>query len=1138
MIKNPIYKKSNCVFRDPDQKANNSGTVQTKRHPISKRPADAKIEKPKKTKCKKENGESKAKDGIKKEGEESSSEDSDATEDYDGTTEEEDGPEIKSEQMSPNAKSSDSDESLAKRKIDVYLKDVDKKEEKDVKKSSPASFQAAFENLLATRSAAMALRPGSVVEEAPPKPRPPRPRKRKVEVVKVEPPCAIDEEGGTTSTVGTQVKEELDLKFETLPVLTQEQIVATEMKMDEQLIPKKKPRKEHQQPKNPYSFIPLSETKAKAKSPEFNRLNFLMPTIQWIKQQQLLQGKGESSKVVPSTSTSPFGSSSGLTFGDLIVPTQTTTATTLTLNPPKGVLPLDASSMVVASTQTSASVPKKVTVITPSAHKTAEYVKTIKVQNVEKTSNNALDLSIPVTLKPQTSPQVPAVTGLQATNLASSQTLMSDSADVAPICSPKKKTELETHLQKPDMKLTGQQKNLLSSMNQIFELTNSMVNQKRDAISSSSVSTKSSADVIQSPGSSTGSRSPRSAHHSPGSAGRSPGSASRSPGSTNRSPGSTSRSPGSLNRSPRSLLIPAHQVMQRDPSASVLHDHGGLRSPTSTSNLNLLSAAAVGSVSHGTPTTKQSAVNSLTFAKMVNHKANLQQRQHLSSSSPLSPRTPAHQAQPETPMRFQYLNAASSAAQQQQHLLQAGVNPSQLSSQQQTFLVNIPVMHSGTTTGVSSSATATSINASQGKQKHIIVNSSSGVIDVVRLGQPQPTMTPTAQSKQTVGQLLKASRAKQGVKVNGIAHSQVTPLIQIRPTGNSGIVQTPNVAQTVNVINTVSVPPTGTPAVILPTASSSLGSVGVLGQVSHAGSAKTLLSSSGSQVPILPITSQVAKSGKSQSLANILIQQPIQSRLAAQLTSPLNISVTVAPQQVTKNAGLCIVSQSKPAPSLLTSPTNTIASVNSVSETSSTSLVSSTSSKPKVVPEFGGSPQFGGTTQFLLQGVTQIHPTPSSFKVDAKTPLFQNLASTNPSSTVIDKSKGVKPAVIAVSANSAINGVETDQSYGAIVSPNKVLQLVPQSVVPPSQVSSTSVVQSLSSPTNHEYAMSPSKAQSVSSSGAPKSPVYSMTSPVSEGDKTVVQASFNGTGKGAKKGKHKSGDSSIDEAAQVKVVLS
>ncbi|KAK3090508.1 hypothetical protein FSP39_012380 [Pinctada imbricata] len=1093
--------------RDSDhQKANDSGTVQTKRHPISRASKAIKKEtienghKAKKKKKVKEKEKPQNTDGK----ESSSSESTDESDDYGGTTEEE--ADVKSEtDKSQTGKSSDSDEP-SKRKIDVYLKDVVKKEAQENKKS-PASFQAAFESLVAARSAAMALRPGSVVEEAPPKPRQYRKRKIKVpeeaekvkelnvEIIKAEDLLEGETQGNLDNDV-KQVKSEI--------VYAAQPTVETVRSVD-QIIPKKKPRKENPQLKSSYSFIPLSETKAKAQATEFNRLNFLMPTIQWIKQQKMLQNsKGVKTAAIGSPT---FGSSSGLTFGDLIVSSHG--ANTVSLSGSRVSDHAQAANAENAALSPKLSGSSKLTVVTPSVQNPTQYVKTVGVSTTDAHDSHALDLTLAMDGKRNTIQSLPQNQGEMSNINTSPQRSSADSNTQTTSTPPK--SELEAQLMKPELKLTGQQKSLFSSMNQIFELTNNMVNQKRDSVGSST-------ELVKSP-CSAGSKSPRSTAISP-------------------------------SRSPRSLLNPTSIVNMQEASAGVIHDHGGLGSPTSTSNLSLLSAAATGSIPYSSPpATKQSAVNSLTFAKMISHKANLQQRQQaagqlqgrkLETSNTLLTQQPAHQAQPETPMRFQYLNAASAAARLQNPLRAptANVHSTTPTSQQQTFLVNIPVMHSGTTTGIISSTAATSINASQGKQKHVIVNSSTGVVDVVRLNQPANKLsTIDVTSKQTVGQLLKASQGRVSIvnqseqKVTNQANSSSLQVL-VKPVVTTSVVNNQLLTKTVNVVNVVPATAPGKTSTIINSDTSR--KVGVYG-ITSPGTSKAIQNVQGLQptsiVPNLPIRAiQVAApvGSSQQNVVNILKQQPIQTlngQSPSSISQPLTVAVT--PQQVPRNAGLCIVSQSKP-PGLLTTSSQLVTAGKGI-----TAPVLGTAVKHKTLPQFGGSPQFTGTTQFLLQGVTQLHPTPSSFKVDAKTPVFQSLVTT-PSCppSVIDKTSVVKNSTANVnSASSVIKGMETDQSYGAIVSPNKVLQLVPQPIVPISQVSSVSTAVTtapqMSSPSHHEYAVSPSKTHSVCSTSNPKSPIYRMSSPTADVDRTVVQTSGYSSFIGNKKmsnGKHKAGD--------------
>lgn len=461
--------------------------------------------------------------------------------------------------------------------------------------------------------------------------------------------------------------------------------------------------------------------------------------------------------------------------------------------------------------------------------------------------------------------------------------------------------------------------------------------------------------------------------------------------------------------------------------------------------------------------------------------------------------------------RLQQFNPSVPSTTQSNLLLQAlGSQQNLTSQQQQTFLVNIPVMHSGTTTGSSSTCiTPTSIttNASQVKQNIVLTN--GVLLNNVKSSASSGT---AVSSKPTVSQLLKATR--------GLTNSES---------------KSPS-PKLVNSSNTTKYVPMKSPS----------GTISLVPVVSQAGGNAILLQnqSAANVIQIASTTSGLT--------GNIIVQpntvQKVNNRLVQQtVTTPLRIAVS---PQAGPNSSLCIISQTMPVGTRSQQNTFAMAGKPQANVVASVPVIGQ---KTAAVPQFGGRPQFPGTTQFLLQGVTQIHPSPTAFQVDPKTPLFQTIVtSTDVTATQSCTQAGTVQTqpVTTVNLNTAhitetanlgqikkINGVpasngfssDVDQTYGAIVSPNKVLQLVPQPIVPISQVSTvTSLTTTTSSIAKHRLAtdisqekipMQVSRRDSDSGdinmeskvkagllSPSSNQSLYRMSSPGSD-DKTLVQVS-------------------------------
>lgn len=935
----------------------------------------------------------------------------------------------------------------------MYLKDVSKKKETP-KKNGPPSFQAAFESLVASRSGALALRPGSVVEEMPPKKQKPKKRKpaegtavanpqvkqegvpgkheRNLELSQNSSDLSIDNSDSYSST---SVKMEKSLQG------------STEIDTVKQLIPKKRSRKEN--PKNSsYSFLPLTQTNMTSKQvsqSDFNRLNFLQPTIQWIKQQQMLQNSTKGKHYAES----PFNQISGVSFGDLL---------SSTANQPSRDSHYVKQEIRVSSdsdAQRSASVSKSITVVSPtSLQGTADYIKTVRVKatpsatvtsEAKHEGTQALDLSF------SSSTSSESVNCDKKTLLENSA--VSETSDYRNL-DPKPPDIMNA----PPMKLTGSQQSLFSSMSEAFKVANSMLACK-----------------------------PEPSH--------------------------------TASNSPRSLLSPGRQRVGASPGVAEAVSHGGgtLGSPP-LQNIASASTTCIGSSSLFT---------------------------NLPISSHSSQRPPqAHMIRPSNPNpRLQQFNPSVPSTTQSNLLLQAlGSQQNLTSQQQQTFLVNIPVMHSGTTTGSSSTCiTPTSIttNASQVKQNIVLTN---GVL----LNNVKSSASPgtAVSSKPTVSQLLKATR--------GLTNSESKS----------------HSPKMVNSSSTTKYVPMKSPS----------GTISLVPVVSQAGGNAILLQnqSAANVIQIASTTSGLT--------GNIIVQpntvQKVNNRLVQQtVTTPLRIAVS---PQAGPNSSLCIISQTMPVGARSQQTTFAMAGKPQANVVASAPVIGQ---KTATVPQFGGRPQFPGTTQFLLQGVTQIHPSPTAFQVDPKTPLFQTIVtSTNVTATQSCTQAGtvLTQPVTTVNLNSThvtetanlgqikkMNGVpasngfssDVDQTYGAIVSPNKVLQLVPQPIVPISQVSTvTSLTTTTSSISKHRLAtdisqenipMQVSRRDSDSGdinleskvkagllSPSSNQSLYRMSSPGSD-DKTLVQVSsysaFSGNHPNKKSPNKPDNSSNVGEMSSNKV---
>lgn len=929
--------------------ANISGKVQTKRHPISRKSEQTLKKNKVKTNKKSEKS---VEEGDKNLVE--SSEDSD-NDKYGGSTEDE-----CSDSTEDKQKSDDSD---SKQKIDVYLKDVSKKKE-TVKKNGPPSFQAAFESLVAVRSGALALRPGSVVEEMPPRRN--KPKKRKADGVAVQ-NTEIKHEGIQVKQEAPQTSSnpsnENTNNASLIPIKSEKVTPkATVMDTAKQVIPKKRSRKENPGTSS-YSFLPLAQsnmTTQQQNQSDFNRINFLMPTIRWIEQQQMLQNNTKGKSYIDS----PFNQSSGISFGDLL---------SSTAKQPSRDSSCGKQENRESGSFSGMDVPKSLTVVTPTSQQgTADYIKTVRMKSIpsatvtsepKQEGSQALDLSYSSAANSELSTTVNRT--VHERNAVVSET--SDSRTLEP-----KPPDI---LHKPPMKLTGTQQSLCSNMSEAFKLANSMLTQKPET-----------------------------------------------------SP------PGS--KPPRSLLSPGRHRVEGTMglAEAVSHDHGSLGSPPLPSN-------ACGS------TTCIGTSSSL-----------LMNSPSMPSHSNMRP-PQAHMIRPSNPNpRFPHLNPIVSSTAQSNLLLQALNQQNPTSLQQQNFLANIPVMHSGTTTGCSTSITPTSTitNASQVKQ---IVYTKGVILNSVKTS-GSGTVAP---SKPTVSQLLKATR---GV-ANSESKSQTSKNIS---NNNTKYVQMKSPSGTVSLVPVVSHSRSGGNTILLQNPPKS----NVLQIVST-----SIANTATGNILVQPTSIQ--------KLSNPLMQQTV--------TNPLRIAVS---PQVVPNSTLCIVPQSKPLNTVNQQKNLALAGNPQATVVASTPIIGQ---KAASVPQFGGRPQFSGTTQFLLQGVAQIHPSPTAFQVDPKTPHFQTIVTSNQvsspqSCTIVGSlqtqpitnvaikspmtSEAVNPGTVTKFNGATLSGLnsDVDQAYGAIVSPNKVLQLVPQPIVPISQVSAVTTLTTTTS-TTPKHKMSTESSQEM-----------------------------------------------------------
>lgn len=1005
--------------------ANSSGTV-SRRHPISK----ATEESPKKrgrpkseesSSVKQEDTEQKVQNIIKKikEDLERKNEDQEQEKNENSCSDTE-------EEIDVDDKA-DSQTSQSKCKIDKYLEDVKKPQTMGDKKSSPKSFQAAFESLVASKGSSFYL-----------------PSQKKEDNYKIPKKRKSDE--NLTENTSMDQSEDQESYFNSST------ISQPKKQRHDSGDEKKNHKQSYPSTSGSYSFMPLSGHSGSSKEmDDFNRLNFLMPTIRWIKQQKMLQTCSSKAGTSQLQMPSPFiqASSEHLSFSDLsraqksdneivvyphglMIPKQ---AHSKTVNmSPKS--PRSQTALSPKSSTQSPRSPKSQQALSP---KVMEHYSKLGLsvgasissehqycnQNSSNQKVQALDLSVSTATSPSedsimknsplfrslligASPPASNVytvatatikhetstvnstssadsnqndnmvtttasshVGINSTSISSSGNPVSISSDVAGqvdniIPSSSSAMSAPLTIVQPPMKLTGNQQDLFSNMNQAFELVTSVLNQKTEEID---LANKKGTQITT-----TGSAS----HTGISSAGA-----------------VTVLSPDQ--KKPQGKIKIVHQ-QPRLIGQSLL-------SPVSSSGDGYLRSPTIQTVT-SPPSAHQSSSNTAAIGQTLGRQnIMISPRSQLVSSA----QRPAFTNVSRVVQNPIQIGNTSAFLPGQNIMIQ------QNTSQPQTFLVSIPVMTTSGT-GAPSMPTTTIISSTRASQvSSILGNVNKGATDSKTLVvQPSAQqIVQTTKSSLTVNQLLKASREKATtVKVsaspqngNTVVVSAGNPIlvgtkvVQVQPTLclNSQL-QTTTQTKTVNVVNVIPTPSQGKVSYILTPSSNS-----------------------------------------------------IQGNQVINIGTSLGVSQTSASAPIVQQTVV-----SKPATSLV----------------NATNIVNATTLKPgslltKSVPQFGGSPQFG-TTQFLLQGVTQIHPMPTKhFQVDSKTPLFQSIVSKTPSQA-LSLAKSVNSASNAnstnqhsvsilspqdVSSSKPLDNIDNDQAYGAIVSPNKVLQLVPQPMVPISQPS-------------------------------------------------------------------------------------
>lgn len=1030
--------------------ANSSGTV-SKRHPISTSTEESpkKRGRPKNedasTDIKSEVTEQKVQNIIKKikEDMEKKTDDNDKSEDdVDGTNS---GSDTEDEEIDICGR--DETKNLPSRsKIDMYLEDVRKPKDEKLK-HSPKSFQAAFESLVAAKGSSFYL-----------------PSQKKDANFKIPKKRKSDESVSSDSLDGQPQK----------CASTSLSSPTKKTRHDSGEV-RNKHRQSYPPSSSCYSFMPLSQQESTtSKEDEFNRLNFLMPTIRWIKQQKMLQNCTSKQGTSPLQMPSPFiqTTTDHLSFSDL---SRAQTKDNEIIVYPQGVM--------VTKQQT--------TNITPKSPRSQQALSPRLQQALSPRLQQALSPRSQQAISPR-SHQAISPRLQQALSPRSQQTLPPKSKQaLSPrthtMLSPKSNPTVSTKVYDPYSKLGLH--SLGASIKSEHQYCNSYSDQKsqvldlsvstamstakddmnsplfrslltRDSPSMSTNITVATATVKQEQStgtikqelststitSTTETYQNTSASMtavtqvsncnsvSDSASGNLMNVSSIVSSSDTTASSVVVKPPMKLTGSQQDLFSNMNQVFElassvlnpkKEETESEAKDKRLSSTESSISNVSLVQSASDQKRTPGqvriiqqqpraagqsllSPDINSRQVNVLSSPPRLVQQTNLMGRQNITRGSTVISQNTTSSHRPafsnvgrviQNPIR---LGSPGNFLPGQNIVLQ------QNTSQPQTFLVSIPVM---TTSGTGApSMPTTIISSTRASQVNSIVGSvNKGVTESKPAAQP---VQANNKASLTVNQLLKASRekaasvkvgsAQQNGNTNTILVSAGNPIVigskvvQVQPNLclNS---QTTNPTKTVNVVN------------VIPTPSQR--------NVSY------ILTPSGGAV-----------SGK----------------------QVINVSTTPTSTSVVQTA-----STSKPASAVVKN------------------IVNQTAVKPgsllsKSVPQFGGSPQFG-TTQFLLQGVTQIHPAPAKhFQVDSKTPLFQSIVSKTPSQA-ISLAKSVNSASIqnsvnktpisvispqnvqsSVTSSKSPDTMDSDQAYGAIVSPNKVLQLVPQPIVPISQASSKS----------------------------------------------------------------------------------
>ncbi|XP_063398955.1 uncharacterized protein LOC134683568 isoform X2 [Mytilus trossulus] len=1070
--------------------ANSTGTV-SKRHPISTSTDDSpkKRGRPKtedtSTDIKSEVTEQKVQNIIKKIKEDMEKK----TDDTDKSGDEADGDSSASdtEDEEVNICGKEENKNLpSRKKIDMYLEDV-KKPKEEKQKHSPKSFQAAFESLVAAKGTSFYL--PSQKKDANFK----IPKKRKsdesvsFDSLNDQPPSAQKSASATLSSPTKKVRH------------------------DSGEVNSKHRQSYPPSSSSSYSFMPLSQQEStQSKEDEFNRLNFLMPTIRWIKQQKMLQNCTSKPGTSPLQMPSPFIQATGdhLSFSDL---SRGQTKDNEIIVYPQGVM--------VSKQQT--------TNIAPKSPRSQQALSPRLQQALSPRLQQALSPRLQQVISPR-SHQAISPRAHQALSPRSQQALPPKSKQaLSPrthtMISPKSNSTVSAKVYDPYSKLGLH--SLGASIKSEHQYCNSYNDQKsqvldlsvstamstddddmknsplfrslltRDSPSISSNITVATATIKQEPSIKTEKHeiststvtSTTETYQNTSASSTAVTQVSNSTSVSNSSYGnlmnlSSVVSPSDITASPvvvkppmkltgsqQDLFSNMNQVFEL--ASSVLNPKKEVTESESKDKCLSLSSSTVSSISNVSlvqsasdqkrtpgqvriiqqqpravgqsllsPDINSRQVNLLSSPPRLVQQTNIMGRQNIArGTTVISPRS-QHTTSTQRP-------AFSNVGRVIQNPIRLGspgnflpgqnIVLQQNTSQPQTFLVSIPVM---TTSGTGApSMPTTIISSTRASQVNSIVGSvNKGVTETKPTPQPIQVINKATNSL-TVNQLLKASREKAAsVKVgsapnngntNTILVSAGNPIVlgskvvQVQPNLclNS---QTTNATKTVNVVNVIP-----TPSQRNVNSTSSQRNVNVI--------------PTSSQRNVIPTSSQ-------RNVSYILTPS------GGSVQGKQVISVSTTPTSVVQT-----LSTSKPASALVKN------------------IVNQTTVKPgsllsKSVPQFGGSPQFG-TTQFLLQGVTQIHPAPAKhFQVDSKTPLFQSIVSKTPSQA-ISLAKSVNSASIqnsvnktpisvisphnvqsSVTSSKSLDTMDSDQAYGAIVSPNKVLQLVPQPIVPISQASSKS----------------------------------------------------------------------------------